>query len=171
MAYKDPEKEKEYMKQYREKNREKFLEYEKQYREKNRERDAERQKQRYQQKKQQGTAGLYTIVNKKTGYVYIGQSVYIERRWKEHEQRLKRGEHPNYRLLKDYNEYGAEAFKYSVIKELNKQDFQSEEELTEHLLSEETKMILEKTQSGNKLYNWSLKPTDVINALQELGQK
>lgn len=176
----NPEKVAERKKRYREQNPEKIAEKNKryragpaykQYREQNRERDAERDKQRYQQKKQQGTAGLYAIENKKTGQVYIGQSVYIESRWKEHKNSLKRGDHPNHCLLKDYNEYGAEAFKYSVIKELNKQDFQSEEELTEHLVSEETKMILEKTQSGSKLYNLSLKPTDVANIIQELGQK
>lgn len=179
MPHKDPEKRKEYMKQYmkqyrkqyREQNREKIAEKDRRYREQNREKISERDKRYYEQKKQQGTAGLYTIVNKKTGQVYIGQSIYIERRWKDHKNKLKKGTHPNHRLLKDYNEYGAGAFKYSVIKELNKQDFQSVEELTEHLVSEETKMILEKTQSGNQLYNRSLKPTDVINALQELGQK
>ena len=157
--------------EYREQNREKIAEREKQYYEQNREKILERKKQYREQKKQQGTAGLYVIENKKTGQVYIGQSSYIERRWKDHKQRLKKGTHQNHCLLKDYNEYGAGAFKYSVIKELNKQDFQSEEELTEHLVNEETKMILEKTQSGNQLYNLSLKPTDVINAIEELGQK
>jgi len=32
-------------------------------------------------------SGIYKITNKVNGKVYIGQSVDIERRWKEHRQR------------------------------------------------------------------------------------
>jgi group I intron endonuclease len=45
------------------------------------------------------TCGVYSITNKNNGKIYIGASIDIEHRWREHVRMLKKGDHCN-RLLK-----------------------------------------------------------------------
>lgn len=59
--------------------------------------------------------GIYKITNKINNKIYIGESLDILRRWKEHRETLAEGKHHNYKLQNDYNKYGAEAFKYELI--------------------------------------------------------
>lgn len=42
--------------------------------------------------------GIYSITNKKTGERYIGESMDIERRWKEHKEELFDHMHHSYKL-------------------------------------------------------------------------
>ncbi len=59
--------------------------------------------------------GIYQIRNKKTGTVYIGSSVHITRRWKQHRESLDRGIHSNSMLQQDWECFGKRAFEFSVI--------------------------------------------------------
>lgn len=59
--------------------------------------------------------GIYAIVNTKTDRAYIGQSVDILDRWKDHYHKLARGKQENKALIKDWHEYGAKAFEFKVI--------------------------------------------------------
>jgi len=60
--------------------------------------------------------GVYKIINKVTGKVYIGMSESdINTRLYSHESCLKYNRHTNKRLQYDYNKYGAENFEFIII--------------------------------------------------------
>lgn len=61
--------------------------------------------------------GIYKIENTINHKVYIGQSVDIEKRWKEHLYALTRNFHENKHLQNSWNKYGAKAFTFSIIEE------------------------------------------------------
>lgn len=54
--------------------------------------------------------GIYKIVNKKTNYCYVGQSVSAKKRIKEHFRLLRLNKHTNQHLQNSYNKYGEENF-------------------------------------------------------------
>lgn len=54
--------------------------------------------------------GVYKIVNKATGQCYVGQSVRMRKRLKEHFRLLRWGKHTNPHLQNAYNKYGASSF-------------------------------------------------------------
>lgn len=60
-------------------------------------------------------AGIYTLVNKTTGKVYVGSSRDCDRRKSEHISRLRRGVHINAKLQAAWNKYGEEAFEFLTI--------------------------------------------------------
>lgn len=59
--------------------------------------------------------GIYTITCIENGKVYVGRSSNIKARWKRHEYALRDGNHWNQELQNNYNEYGKEAFIYTLI--------------------------------------------------------
>lgn len=59
--------------------------------------------------------GIYKITNIKNGKVYIGQSVKIETRIKQHKRLLRDNNHQNYLLQDDWNIYGEKSFSFEVI--------------------------------------------------------
>ena len=61
--------------------------------------------------------GIYKITCKPNSKVYIGQSVDIKERWKDHIRRLKNNKHDNQHLQNAFNKYGIEAFTFEVIEE------------------------------------------------------
>lgn len=61
--------------------------------------------------------GIYSITNKKTGQMYIGQSINIEKRFKEH---IRGDGCPNSRIDNAIQKYGKDYFKFEVIEEFNK---------------------------------------------------
>lgn len=66
------------------------------------------------------TCGIYKIVyNDKLAYV--GSSVNIERRWRQHRDTLKRGVHSNFLLQRAWDKYGVDAFKFYIIEECFKE--------------------------------------------------
>lgn len=58
--------------------------------------------------------GVYKIVNKATGQCYVGQSLRMHKRLKEHFRLLRWNKHTNPHLQNAYNKYGAEAFEGTV---------------------------------------------------------
>ena len=134
-------------KQYRLDNKDKICAWEKQHYLDNKDKILAQQKQRYNSMK----SAIYQIKNIKNNKIYIGCSTRLERRWLEHKRLLKKGRHENSFLQKDYNKYGKDVFVYSILKEHQK-DIQFQD-----LEKEETKLILEKKQNGEKLYNISVK--------------
>lgn len=69
------------------------------------------------------TSGIYFIVNKITGKVYVGSAFNLARRKKEHFNRLKAKTHHNPILQKSFDKYGIENFEFKIvqlIEDLNK---------------------------------------------------
>ena len=64
-------------------------------------------------------SGIYKITNKVNGKVYIGQSVDIERRWKEHRQRPFNSNSQQYNspLYRAIRKHGLDNFIFQVIEE------------------------------------------------------
>jgi len=61
--------------------------------------------------------GIYKIENKLNHKVYIGQSIHLERRQKDHIKALCRGKHINKHLQSAWNKYGQDNFEFSVLEE------------------------------------------------------
>lgn len=60
--------------------------------------------------------GIYMIRNKENGKVYIGQSVDIEKRWKDHRWLLRHGKHHSPHLQRAYNQ-NPQSLVYEVVME------------------------------------------------------
>ena len=62
--------------------------------------------------------GIYVIKNLKNGRRYIGQSVNIKRRFREHILELNRGGYRTEKALlqKDWKDYGEECFDFKIVK-------------------------------------------------------
>lgn len=59
--------------------------------------------------------GIYQITNTVTGYIYIGQSTDINKRFRVHRNKLEKGIHSNPFLRKTYKKHGGDKFLFSVI--------------------------------------------------------
>ena len=66
--------------------------------------------------------GIYKIQNKLNNKIYIGQSIDIARRWKQHIAASKDIKHPLYfdELYKDFRKYGIDNFDFSIVEETTK---------------------------------------------------
>ena len=59
--------------------------------------------------------GIYVIRNTSNGKRYIGQSIDIQRRFREHKSKLKLGKHGNKHLQAAWNKYGGSSFDFSIL--------------------------------------------------------
>lgn len=84
--------------------------------------------------------GIYRISCSQDARSYIGSSVDIERRWKDHKRQLNAGTHKNSKLQLDWDCYGDESFNFSVLEE------------TDQLVAQEQKWL---NQYTDKRYNIS----------------
>lgn len=69
--------------------------------------------------------GIYQITNLRSGKIYIGQSLDVLARLRQHKYELRHGLHLNRYLQSAWNRYGESNFVFSVLEEV------SEEKLTE----------------------------------------
>jgi group I intron endonuclease len=65
-------------------------------------------------------SGVYQILNKVNGKVYIGSSVTVHRRITTHKRHLLLNKHVNEKLQFAYNKYGIDNFEYSVLEYCDK---------------------------------------------------
>ena len=72
----------------------------------------------------QKMVGIYSITNKVTGAVYIGQSSDIDRRWMEHKTPKAKG---NDLLHGDMQKYGKENFELTVLEECKPEELNKRE--------------------------------------------
>jgi hypothetical protein len=99
-------------------------------------------------KKETSPSVIYQIFCEPTNTFYVGQTSYwAEKRWTDHKSELKHKKHHVRALQDDYNEYGLEAFEFSVLKELDPQAPKEE------LLKEESNYIQTLLTEGKELYN------------------
>ena len=62
--------------------------------------------------------GIYMILNKVNGKIYIGKAIDIERmRWEQHKRRLRDNKHDNKHLQNAWNKYGEINFEFSILLE------------------------------------------------------
>jgi group I intron endonuclease len=61
-------------------------------------------------------SGVYSIQNAVNGKEYVGSSVNLERRWLDHKSALRANRGHNAHLQSAWNEYGEDAFKFSILK-------------------------------------------------------
>lgn len=60
--------------------------------------------------------GLYYIINTKNNNIYIGSSIMLFKRYKEHFLKLRTNKHPNIHLQNAYNKYNENYFEFHVFK-------------------------------------------------------
>ena len=77
--------------------------------------------------------GVYKITNTKNGKVYIGQSVNIESRFKQHKKALRENNHDNCYLQDDWIVYGEDAFTFEVVQKCRSAYL---DEIEHHLIEE-----------------------------------
>ena len=77
-------------------------------------------KEEYKQKKFK--PGVYRIVNKVNGKIFIGSSVNLEAALRSQKFQLETGGHMNNGLQKDWNQMGEENFLFEIIDEVNPDD-------------------------------------------------
>src|ERR1017187_1117215 len=59
--------------------------------------------------------GIYAITNTRTGTIYYGQSLNMERRLRDHVSSLNRGKHRNIRLQRSWDKNGASVFTFAPL--------------------------------------------------------
>lgn len=72
--------------------------------------------------------GIYKIVNNINGKVYVGQSINIKARWKDHINSLNRQDSSCTLLQRAWNKYGQESFSFEIL-ELCSEDMLDEVEI------------------------------------------
>lgn len=78
---------------------------------------------------------VYMIVNTKNNRMYIGSTVDYEKRFRSHINGLRGGYHDNRKIQEDFEKFGEEAFKFTVLCETYSEDerFEIEESIIQRL--------------------------------------
>lgn len=61
------------------------------------------------------TSGIYQIINKSSRNCYIGSTINIDKRIREHQNSLKRGDHHSHILQRAFNKYGLDGFEFKTL--------------------------------------------------------
>lgn len=72
--------------------------------------------------------GIYKITNSVNGKVYVGQSVNVLKRWKDHIKSLISHTHINRHLQSAFDKYGPQSFSFSVIERCDKTQLDEREQ-------------------------------------------
>jgi group I intron endonuclease len=75
------------------------------------------------------TTGIYSIINTTNGKIYIGSSINIERRWKQHKWALRKGAHHSPHLQRAWDIDGESAFLLTVLCECGVANMTAQEQL------------------------------------------
>ena len=144
--------------EYYQNNKERILKYAAEYHQNNKEAILKQTAEYYQNIKNKQPGCVYQIVNSVNNKAYIGETTRGELRWKEHLKDLRGKYHRNPKLQADFDKFGEEVFKWSIIEEYTKDK--------DTLLLEEIKAIDKLLSEGKELYNLSL-TIDQLKLLME----
>lgn len=67
-------------------------------------------------------SGIYAITNTINGKTYVGSTIDLERRQKDHNNNLCNGTHPNPHLQYSWNKYGESVFEFKVLEYIDSSD-------------------------------------------------
>ena len=67
----------------------------------------------------ESNCGIYKITNIINSCYYIGSSINIKKRWREHVIMLTKNKHDNAFLQNSWNKYGEKSFKFEIIELTN----------------------------------------------------
>lgn len=65
---------------------------------------------------------IYEIECRPNGRKYFGRSQEVQKRWRAHRNMLRKGNHSNHDMQRDWKEFGEEAFEFRVTRLLNDYD-------------------------------------------------
>jgi group I intron endonuclease len=102
--------------------------------------------------------GVYIINNIENGKMYIGSSINIDKRIKEHMNKLKNNTHHNYKLQIDYNNADNSIFIYEILEEV----------VNFNMLKEREDYFIKLYDSINKGYNFNKSNSEQISNYEEL---
>jgi group I intron endonuclease len=71
--------------------------------------------------KQLTKSGIYSIINKITGFRYVGGSINIPKRFSQHKDDLKNNKHDNAYLQNAWNKYWSVSFEFEVLEYCEKE--------------------------------------------------
>lgn len=71
--------------------------------------------------------GIYCIENQANRKKYVGQAINIEKRWRQHRNKLVNGSHYNEHLQRAWNQYGESAFSFYVLEICDEQSLDARE--------------------------------------------
>jgi len=113
--------------------------------------------------------GVYEIRCEPTGKVYVGASVHVVKRIREHFYRLEKGVHRNRRLRAAYNEFGKESFSTKVLLYCDPANLeQYEKQMIEKLKPEFNIVHTEHTKGAfHRSFRALLKENDRLARLQQ----
>lgn len=77
-------------------------------------------REKYRQKKFR--MGVFKIVNRSNGKIFLGSSPDPDTAWNSHRFRLKAGMHENSELQKDWLQFGEETFDYEIVEVLEHEE-------------------------------------------------
>lgn len=90
-------------------------------------------------------SGVYIIKNIVNNKVYIGSAIDVKERWRRHKKDLRKGKHHSNLLLRAWNKYGEQSFKFEILQEVLN---------PEHLLSyEQVYLDYYKSYENDRGYN------------------
>ena len=88
--------------------------------------------------------GVYQIRNRVNGKVYIGSSINLKGRLKDHLGYLKRNKHDNPKLQHSFNKYGIDNFVFEIIEFCEREDrFNVEQYWIDYFIGEDGKLFAE----------------------------
>lgn len=94
--------------------------------------------------------GIYKITNKINNKVYIGQSVDIKIRFKDHKSKQKRDREPNSHLYRSIEKYGIHNFEFEILEECSPQELNQKETFyIKKFTSDDKEFGYNKTQGGD----------------------
>jgi group I intron endonuclease len=117
--------------------------------------------------------GIYSIVNKINKKIYIGSSIDIKKRWRDHKWYLRHNIHHNNHLQCAWNKYGSDCFEFSIILECSVSDLINNEIKYINIYNSNNKKLgYNKSDPEHKTFSWQhSEETKQILSQQKLGEK